>query len=141
MKTTRRNLVEIHNIIERISSKIVSPKLAFRFIKIKQAVKPEIEAIAEAQRPLAFTPEIEAYNAEQKALSQEDPEYRAKSLAIYEAHKELVEGYREKEREFSAMLAEEIEIDAPTIDPDSLPEDLLTIAEIETLSPLMEEKE
>ncbi len=140
MKTTRRNIAAIHNILEKLSSKIVAPKTAFRLIKIKQAIRSEVEAIAEVQGTLAITPEIEAYNAKQREIPKDDPEYQKKSMAVYEENKELVDGYRAKEKEFNAMLDEEVEIEIPTIDVESLPEDLLTVSEIETLSSLFEEK-
>ena len=140
MKTTRRNIAAIHNILEKLSSKIVAPKTAFRLIKIKQAIRYEVEAIAEVQGTLAITPAIEVYNAKQREIPKDDPDYQKKSMAIYEENKELVDGYRAKEKEFNAMLDEEIEIEIPTIDVESLPEDVLTVSEIETLSSLFEEE-
>lgn len=139
MKLDRRTIIEIHNIIEGLSEKVVSPKLAFQLIKAKQAIANEINALAEAQKKLAITPEIEAYNAEQKALDTSDPEYAEKSKAIYEAHKELVDGFRKLDAEFGEMLKGEVDVEFDKIDISLLPEDVLTVKEIETLMPLFKD--
>ena len=137
MKITHRKIVEVHNVLEGLGKKIFAPKLAFQVIRAKQALAPEIEAIVEAQKLLALTPEIEAYNAEQKALDQNDPEFREKSMAIYEKNKDLVDGYRQKEAEFNKMLDEEIELEIPGIELNLLPEDALTVSDIETLMSIL----
>lgn len=137
MKFTRRKIIDIYNLVESVADKVVSPKLAFKFIKLKQACKPEIDAIVEAQKTVAITPEIEAYNKKQMELDKTAPDYAEKSMALYEENKELVEDFRKKDQEFGEMLNEEVEIEVPEIDLDSLPEGVFKVKELELLSEII----
>lgn len=137
MKFTRRKIIDIYNLVESVADKVVSPKLAFKFIKLKQACKPEIDAIVEAQKTVAITPEIEAYNKKQMELDKTAPDYTEKSMTLYEENKELVEDFRKKDQEFGEMLNEEVEIEVPEIDLDSLPEGVFKVKDLELLSEII----
>ena len=137
MKLTRRKIVDIYNLVESVADKVVSPKLAFKFIKLKQACKPEIDAIVEAQKTVMITPEIEEYNRKQAELDKNDPEYAKKSLEIYQENKDLVDDFKKKDLEFGEMLEEEVEIEVPEIDLDTLPEGVFKVKDLELLAEIV----
>lgn len=140
MKLTRRQIVDIHNAISKFDGKAMSLRCGFALNKMKQAISGEIAALVEAQAKLQLTPELEEYNKAIAALDRSDVEkYNKEAKVIYDAHKKAVEDFRKKDAEFGELLNEEVEVEITPIATSMLPDDVLTLAEIESIMPVLTE--
>lgn len=140
MKLTRKQIVDVHNALSKFEGKAMSLRCGFALNKAKQAIAGEITALVEAQGKLRLTPELEEYNKAISELDRSDVEkYNEEAKAIYEQHKEAVEEFRKKDAEFGELLKEEVEVDIKPIPSSILPDDVLTLAEIEAIMPVLTE--
>ena len=140
IELTRKQIAEAFRVFGKVGDKVVSPKLAFFFIRNKSILKDEVEAIAKAQQSLALTPEIEEYNRKQQALDPKSETFKADSDKIYADNKELVDGYRKRDAEFTEMLGEKVSVNVVPVKVSELPEDLLTVSDLEAIADFVEEE-
>ena len=145
MKTielTRRQLVDLYNLMIKTKDKIVTPKVAYFFIRNIDILQPEINAIQKAADTVKLTPELEEYNKKQQELHDElgdTSEYLEKSQNLFKENMEIINAYRVKEKEFNLFIEEKVEINLAQISFDDIPENIFTVDDFTTIVPLLKE--
>ena len=146
MKTisiTRKKAISAFESINTMKDKIVSPKVAYFYCRNLDILQKEITAIQEAQKTLQITPEIDAYNKKQQKLAEElgqgTAEYAEKSTQLYNENIDLINAYREKEKQFNDFLDESVEMDVATISVNDIPSDLFTANDYSNLFEFLED--
>lgn len=145
VKMTRNQLYAIYNILGKARDKVMSPKVSYFFLRNSQILHPEIEAIQKASEVLRITPEIEEYNKKQqdllKELGADNPEYREKSMALYNENLSLIEDYRKKEAEFNSLMEDEVTVNIAQISFKEIPEGIFTTDDIQNLLNFLKESQ
>jgi hypothetical protein len=141
MKVTKKELIKIWNTLEGLSNTQLNRRFSYGIVRNKKILKDEIESLQEAQTP---GKDYQQYNIERITLCElladkdedgqavhENGEYvftenRAeldeKMKELVAKNKECIDDFQQKEKEFSSILAEEVELEVYKMSLDVFPE-------------------